>query len=378
MKLIERKSCVITGGDDLETLHSFPNFPVFMGCVDQPESLDLKQEMAWNISRGSGLIQLKKLIPLENLYPESHGAGAIGVLWEKHHNNFAKFISKYNPKNVVEIGGSHGILYKKYENIENINWTIIEPNPSPTDGCKARFIKAFFNDKLIYDDYFDTVVHSHVFEHMYEPDKFMEHLSRFMSKGQNLIFSVPNLKVMLERKYTNCINFEHTIFLIEEYIEYLLTKNGFLIQDKEYFMDDHSIFYAATRELNLKNKIIDPSLYYVNRQLYVNYIEYHKNLIQNLNFKINQATQKIYLFGAHVFSQYLIAFGLNTKKIISIIDNDKNKQGKRLYGTKLNVMSPQVLNKESCPIVILKAGVYNNEIKEQILMKINSNTIFYE
>jgi len=105
MKLIERKSCVITGGDDLETLHSFPNFPVFMGCVDQPESLDLKQEMAWNISRGSGLIQLKKLIPLENLYPESHGAGAIGVLWEKHHNNFAKFISKYNPKNVVEIGG---------------------------------------------------------------------------------------------------------------------------------------------------------------------------------------------------------------------------------------------------------------------------------
>ena len=50
------------------------------------------------------------------------------------------------------------------------------------------------------------------------------------------------------------------------------------------------------------------------------------------------------------------------------------KQGKRLYG-KILVCSPKVL-KEKNPVVILKAGVYNDEIKKDILTNINSKTIF--
>ena len=38
------------------------------------------------------------------------------------------------------------------------------------------------------------------------------------------LFSVPNLREMIKRKYTNALNFEHTIFLTENYIEYLLNK----------------------------------------------------------------------------------------------------------------------------------------------------------
>ena len=84
------------------------------------------------------------------------------------------------------------------------------------------------------------------------------------------------------------------------------------------------------------------------------------------------------IFGAHVFAQYLIEFGLDTGRIVSLLDNDAKKQGRRLYGTSLMVQSPRVLKDVRDPVVILKAGVYNQEIKDDILGKINPATTFLE
>jgi hypothetical protein len=378
MKLIERHQCAVTGLSDLEQLYNFPNFPVFMGCLNQPENMDLKQNMSWWISRGSGLIQLKQLLPLDILYPESHGAGAVGALWEKHHRAFASFVNRGAPSAVLEIGGAHGILEKEYHQYGEITWTILEPNPSPVEGCNARFIKGFFDENFKYEDKFDTIVHSHVFEHIYKPDDFVMHLSSFMRTGQKLVFSLPNMQVMLERMYTNCINFEHTVFLTEPYVEYLLAKHGFKLTSKEYFMEDHSIFYYAVRDSQVNPVPLPQDLYEKNKKLYMDYVSFHKTLIADLNQKMSQTTQPIYLFGAHVFAQYLLEMGLNTAKIVSLLDNDSKKQGRRLYGTKLNVSSPKVLADEENPIVILKAGVYNDEIKKDILDNINKSTQFLE
>jgi len=378
MKILERSHCSISGVADLEPLYNFPDFPVFMGCVDQPEESDLRCDMSWSISRGSGLIQLKKLLPLDILYSESHGAGVVGTLWDKHHKAFAKFVSKTKPSSILEIGGAHGILEREYQQLDEIPWTILEPNPSPVDGCKAQFIKGFFNNKVGYLDNFDAVVHSHLFEHIYKPDDFMRHLSEGMSEGKKLVFSLPNMQVMLERKYTNCINFEHTIFLTEPYVEFLLAQHGFKMLEKEYFMDDHSIFYTAVRDSRVEPTLLPQGLYEKNKQLYMDYVGYHKKLISNLNQIMCQTTQPIYLFGAHVFAQYLIGMGLKTEKIICLLDNDAKKEGRRLCGTKLKVNSPKALAGVNAPSVILKAGVYNDEIKKDILENINQSTVFYE
>jgi len=377
MKVIKRDHCAISGKADLEPLFDYLNFPVFMGCTSQPENLDLKADMCWWISRESGCIQLKNLLPLDILYPESHGAGVVGSLWEKHHRAFACFANRSLPSSVLEIGGAHGILEREYQDFDNIQWVILEPNPSPVVGCKARFIKGFFDDNFNYSGDFDTIVHSHVFEHIYNPDTFMKQLSTFMAPGKKLVFSLPNMQVMLERKYTNCINFEHTIFLAEPYVEFLLAKHGFKLITKEYFMEDHSIFYSAVRDTDVKPFLLPNHLYERNKKLYKDYLNYHKSLINALNDKMSSTAQPLYLFGAHVFAQYLIAMGLNTDKVVSLLDNDPQKHGKRLYGTHLKVVSPKVLHDVPNPIVILKAGIYNEEIKEDILININENTIFF-
>jgi hypothetical protein len=378
MELIERKSDVLTGEGALEHLHTFANFPVFMGCVDHPQSEDVLVDSVWDIGVSSGLVQLKYLIPLNILYNTSHGSGDIGRIWDEHHRSFAAFVSRYNPNSVLEIGGGHGRLAKLYEDHFKIPWTIIEPNPAPESKSNAVWIKGFFNSSFISDSEYDCYVHSHLFEHLYYPCIFMDDLSTHMKVGDKLLFTLPNMQVMLEKNYTNCLNFEHTFLLTEPYIEYLLARNGFEVIGKEYFMEDHSIFYAAVRSSNLIETKLPPNLYIKNKELFLNFIKSHKEMISSYNNKLDQIGGPVYLFGAHVFAQFLIQMGLDLTLIVSIIDNDKNKQGKRLYGSNLMVESPAILSDTDNPIVILKAGVYNEEIKDDILNNINRNCIFWE
>lgn len=377
MNTVSRNKCEITHHQDLEIIHTLNKFPVYMGCTSQSEENDLVADMIWAISKKSGLVELKELIPLNILYPENHAA-SIGSVWNNHHNSFAIFLGYYRPKGIIEIGGAHGILSKKYQEIDEIEWTIVEPNPIPIDGVKAKFIKCFFDDTFAFENDYDTVIHSHVFEHIYEPDIFIKHLSSFIQDDKKMIFSIPNMQVMLKRKYTNCINFEHTIFLTEPYIDYLLARHGFRIDKKEYFLKDHSIFYATIKDSSIKPIELDDNLYDQNKKLYLDYVIYHEKLVAELNKKIKHSGERVYLFGAHVFAQYLIAFGLHTDKIICLLDNDPNKEDKRLYGTNLRVSSPNLLKDVKNPIVILKAGVYNNEIKKDIIENINSSTEFWE
>ena len=377
---IQRDKDVINNNEDLEFLHISKNFPVFMGCTNQSIENDILFDMKWEISKNSGIIQLNPLLPLEVLYPESHGSGNIGALWMEHHQKFAKFIRKQIPSSILEIGGLHGILSREYKKNTNIDWTIIEPNPSPVANVDVTFIKGFFDDKFSFSGEIDTIIHSHVLEHIYFPNKFITHISNFLKEGQKLIFSIPNMEEMLKRNYTNCLNFEHTLFLTEPYTEYLLSKYGFKQVDKEYFQNDHSIFYSYVKDS--KVDIIDSpkGLYDYNKKLFLDYINYYKTLIKEINQKINNThkDQPIYLFGAHIFAQYLFQFGLDKSRIICLLDNDPDKQGKRLYGTNMIVKTPKIIKDIPSPIIILKAGVYNDEIKEDIISNINSNTIFWD
>lgn len=373
MKLIERNTCAVTGSKDLESLYTFKKFPVFMGCTAEPEDCDIKIDMEWGISKSSGLIQLLKLLPLDLVYQASHGSGSTGSTWLRHHQAFADFIYNFAPNSVLEIGGGHGILAKNYR--KHINWTILEPNPSPVEGTPAKYVRGYFNSNFKFDGAFDALVHSHVFEHIYNSNDFMKLLSSFIPEDKYLLFSIPNLHSWFKQKFTNAIGFEHTILLTEPYIDYLLAHNGFRLIDKQYF-EEHSIFYAAVRDSKVLETELSCALYNKNKETFYEYIKYYEDLIKNLNSKMTG--ENIYIFGAHIFTQFLVNMGLNIRNICCVLDNDTQKQSKRLYGTSLKVASPKILKDLVKPIVILKAGSYTNEIKHDILTNINPETIFWE
>jgi len=321
------------------------------------------------------MIQLNPLLPLDVLYPEAHGAGLVGGSWSLHHQKFAEFISKFNPNSILEVGGAHGILAKNYQAIKRIPWTILEPNPTPVVGCEATFIKGFFDENFRVSETPDAVVHSHVFEHIYDPAQFVNNLAGFLQSGKLVIFSVPNMRVMMERKFTNCLNFEHTVYLSDAYIEFLLRSNGFSVIEKHFYLDDHSIFYAAQKIDERSIVQLPDGIYEQNKKLYLDYVDFHLSLISSINERIaNHKNKNIFLFGAHVQSQYLMGFGLKVDPVVAILDNDKNKHGKRLYGTDKLVMDPTELSALESPLVIIRAGTFTNEISIQ-LKSINPSAI---
>jgi hypothetical protein len=376
MDYITRDKSIITGKNNLEYLYTFKDAPVFMGCVDSDIKKDLFSNMEWEICKDSGFVQLKKLLPLDILYLDQHNDG-IGGVWKDHYLAFVEFIKKNNPQHVLEIGGAHDFIAKHYLNSRSdADWTIVEPNPQHIEDSRIKVIKGWFDNNFRLDTPIDAVVHSHVFEHVYEPFSFMQHVSSFLKVGDKHIFSFPNMLPMLENKFTNCLNFEHTVFLTEYFADYILKKTGFKILDKQYYGNPHSIFYAtekveASADVKLENK------YDEYKKIFNDFINYHLEMVKDLNEKIENSQEQVYLFGAHIFSQYLIQFGLKTNKIINILDNSVLKQEKRLYGTNLLVKSPKILTDKGVVNVILKAGIYDDEIRKDILDNVNNKVNFW-
>ena len=230
---IYRKKDLILNNDNIEKLYTFNKFPVFMGCTEDTKDNDKFSDMNWWIGKESGFIQLDPILELDIVYQSSHGSGKIGNTWINHHKSFAKFLKIFEPEAIFEIGGAHGTLASIYKEYKNIPWTILDPNPEVEDKS-VDTIRGYFDYEFAknINFSFDTIVHSHVFEHVYNPTEFVEILSECLKKDQNLIFSIPNLYSMLQNKYTNALNFEHTTFLTEPYIDFLLNKYDFKLIKK--------------------------------------------------------------------------------------------------------------------------------------------------
>jgi len=376
MDLVRNHSIIVFEGE-VEELSSIKKFPVFIGSTDEPIENDVFSDLTFDICKTTGMIQLRNLVDPKLVYSKFHSE-AIGKTWELHHESFSRLIRNYSKdKNVLEIGGSDsGLALKTLENIKS--WAIIEPNLKfKYLDPKLSYIEDFFSVGTILNNYghkFNLIVHSHVLEHTLEPLSFLHEINICLKKGDHHIFSVPNLYKYLENKFVNTINFEHTLFLTEEFIDFFLKSEGFKIIEKQNYLE-HSIFYV-TEKTNGIPFLNPPEKYKEYKKLYLDCYNYYVNFVEEFNMILEKTQKTVYLFGAHVFSQYLISLGLNTSKIECILDNSQLKRGKRLYGTNLTIKLPTDVKLDGS-LIILKVGQYKDEIKNQ-LNNLSQKIEYYE
>ena len=143
----------------------------------------------------------------------------------------------------------------------------------------------------------------------------MSLISKKINKNR-LIFSVPNIKEMVLRKYTNAINFEHTYFLTEEFTKYFLDLFNFEIESKKYFLNDHSIFYSVKKKSKKnKRKIKIKNYYKENKKIFNNFIKYNEKIVDDLNTKIKKCKGNVFLFGAHIFLNIYYVLDCQKRKL---------------------------------------------------------------
>jgi hypothetical protein len=364
-----RDFCILDNKSPIKELVTFKNFPVYMGCVTTPVEEDLFFDQVWGCSNNE-IVQLKNLIDPNILYENSHTPGSVGKIWQLHHQRFFNFIKEnsFGVENYLEIGGASGNLWNNFSTLENkFTYSIIEPSDQVSTDSRLKYIKGFYEDQ-VFDKKYKCIIHSHLFEHVYNPINFLNKICNDLTEDGVQFISIPNMRFWLKKGYTNTINFEHTFYIDEFVLEYLLNKCGFVVENK--VVDNHSIFIKASKSSNIEK--VEFNFSYV-KDLFLDYVNFLTTDVIDIKEKIVE--NKTYLFGAHIFSQTLLNFGLDENLVVSILDNDPSKQNKRLYGTKLFINSPEVLKNIPSPVVILRAGVYNEEIKLQLL-NINSSIIF--
>ena len=368
-----RKHCFLCKSSNLQVVSKIENFPIFMGATQQNIEEDIYEDLIFQKCCDCGSVQTKKLIPLNVLYKDAH-ANAVGATWNSHHNQFSEFASKFVCGNIVEIGGSNLIVANNLSTKEYIESITVYDNNIHYEKLKSEkinVIDTFFKASEMPDNT-NCVVHTHLIEHLYNPVEEIKEIGDALKEGDFMIFSAPRIDSMLEVFYTNAMNFEHTYLLCDKKLKYIVSSAGFEIIEKFNF-SEYCTFYACKK---VKNTSVYEVKKYEDEKLITDFISHHENEVNKIFSKIDSKKENTFIFGAHIFTQFLLKFGIDESLFSCVLDNDKKKIGNRLYGTSLKINSPKVLKDHDSPLVVLKAAQYTDEIKHDIINNINPNTRF--
>ena len=367
-----REYNLLTNENTMEYLYTLKDFPVSLSCVPVDFNHNKKMDMIFEICKKTGIIQIKNAPSLNDIYIYSHNT-SIGKVWDSLFTIFSKkvteIVNRNKITNIIEIG-SGVVLRLANKILENKNiqkYSIYEKNLSfdyVNDDRVEVFNEYFTHNTKVGKS--EIIIHSHVLEHVWNPKEFIECIEKNINTDCYHCFIVPNLKETFSKKYTNALDFEHNFFIIEDYIDIILHNNSFEIMEKEFYLD-HSIIYI-TKKIENNNLVLRqfPNLYEKNKKIALEFYDYHITLIDKLNKQIDTFDGDLYLFGGTGFSIYLIIFGLKTDKIVYILDNDPEKEDKKVYGTNFIVKNPRIIKDKNNVAVIVKAASYQQEIEKQL------------
>lgn len=366
---MERNNCVICESTELQYLVTYYDFPIYMGARNGQS--EIREDQIWNICGECGCIQLGNLIELDLLYKHSHNP-AIGKTWEDHNKEFSNFILRNCSSKILEIGGGNFKVFNLLSQAEEFeSYTIYDSNIYGNPPANCKVVNSFIdpNSFSIENNEYDTIILSHVFEHFYEPRDFIKLFSKLLKNGGRVIMSFPNNTNMLESGYYNGICFEHTYQIDTDFVLRMMSDFGFYLKDK-YSFSQWNEFVCFEKSDNV-HKFIPKNRYDSSRLIFKKFENLNISTRHLVLDSINNC-KNVFLFGCHIFSQFILETSDIKFGIKGILDNDPNKIGDKLYGTDLDVLDPNVIKGLEDVLVIVKCGVYSIEISKQ-LKEINPN-----
>lgn len=357
-----RENCTICKNVLSSSIYKQVNYPICISSSSEAYENDTFETLNYVGCNLCGCVQLQNLIEPSLLYAFSHNNTYETPTWSLHHKLFSDFIKKNTKENkFLEIGGSSGYLAELLHNSRRVeSYKILDLAKEPTFRIPIEYIQRNCEEYTFENDDKSTqVIMSHVFEHLYNPRVFLEHLRK--SNIESIFISIPNMKVCLEKQFLSFLHVEHTYYITEDYLTRMMADIGFSCVKEEHFKE-HSIFFY------FKRGYIDTLPQYPKAENILNrFHSYYKK--RDAIYSQLVLTQPTYIVPGGHYGQLIYHYLHEQKKyIIGFLDNDTTKVGKRMYGTdKYVYRMDQVLQDKNKKItIILNAGPYVEEIKNQL------------
>lgn len=359
---MERTNCVICN-DVLHELYTLPNMPISLSVTTANIENDIILTQHVSYCKQCGCVQLSKLIDTNILYGTSHNLTSMLPTWNDHHAHFSKFIldsMKY--ESIIEIGGSSGALYNKIKS-SNIEYSCIDICEPSFDTTSIKYIIGNCEEYVF--DNVNCVAMSHVFEHLYNPNNFIDNIA--VNNVKSIYISIPNMTYLLETMSASIIHYEHTFFIDKYFMEYLFSQKGYKLVNYTEFKN-HSLFFE------FEKTYCTPLNITFRESIHKSILNISDNLMDRF-MKHTIPPNSFIVPGGHM-GQLLYSMAKPTS-ILGFLDNDTAKHNKRQYGTchyiypfnTLNMYKDQEIN------IFIYAGPYTSELLKQLSVYNNINII---
>lgn len=346
---MNRNNCVLCENESMKIIYSLPQYPLLRHSIEC-FSKDKYSDLVFVKCSICGCVQLFNLQDPDFLYKENNNQTFLTSTWYTHNEEFAEFIlSNGSVNSIVEMGGLTGHLARAILKKQSMKYTILDICDKFPDISGIEFIHANIEQYDFPDS--DSIVMSHVFEHLYEPRKFLKTLHEKQVK--NIFISIPHMKSLLEKSIPLLINVEHTFYLNSYLCKELFQSMGYQCVKEKTFRD-HSLFfhfkYDSPREISWNSFMSD-----------------EKDLDQYFNsYSIQDLSQTLpeefYIAPGGYYGQFLYYQLKNKKNVKGFLDNDKQKEGWRVYGTPHTIIHPTSLQNRNPITICLASSVYSSEI----------------
>lgn len=325
MKLYLRNQCVLCD----TSLTKFTSFlhPVY-DCAEK--------NSAWTIQYGycphCFSVQLMTLADPLVLYDKNYFQPFQTHLWIQHNLSFIAFIVKHcPPQPILEIGSSSFCLGKHlihyYKDYTVFDYTIEQAVQRPD----VKYIEGNCEE---YDFTHECIIMSHVFEHLYEPKKFIQNCLR--NKVKSILISIPSMEDKNQLHVSN----QHTFLYNKQDIVYLFGLYQYKVKD---FLDWNTesfpcLFYHFELDGPQQvEQIIEPRHFYS--------MQY---------FKPFRVPPNTFLTTANMFSVLIYPWIENKEDIIGVVDVNPKKHGKKFSYTSLIVKPFEELDRAGNTALVLR------------------------
>ena len=287
------------------------------------------------------------------------------------YNNYYKEFNNYKKGEIYSDKDERCNIYLKNElQGKNVN-SIIDY------GSGNGKLKDMLSDKYVIDEYdigmeqpskkYDCLILSHVLEHIYDIDKFIETISLNITDNGLLYIEIPNAEYY--DKITDIcplqeINIEHINFFSKYALNKLLIKHNYhtvsLIDD--YFMIKDYKYYVI-RGIFSKNK---------QNTSFKNYLYNGTEQMSKYSFTNLNNYKNIYVYGCGQFLFKIFDNICNNTNVINVIDDNPCYSNKKI--SNVDVID-YLKNNEICndgDVVLLTSLIHDQTLKIK-LKKINKN-----
>jgi hypothetical protein len=252
-------------------------------------------------------------------------------LWTQHNLSFIAFIAKHcPPQPLLEIGSSSFCLGKHLIHYYP-DYTVFDY--SIEQAMKRDDVTYIEGNCEEYDFTQPCIVMSHVFEHLYEPKKFIQNCLR--NKVKTILLSVPSMETPQLHVCS-----QHTFQYNAQDIVYLFGLYEYKVMEIVHWNTDSfpCFFYCFTLDGPQKvEQIIAP------RHLYS--MQY---------FKPFRVPPNTFLTTANMFSVLVYPWIENKEDVIGVVDVNPKKHGKRFSYTSLIVQPFAELDKPGNTALVLQ------------------------